>query len=220
MLPQRQTGLVAKQAAEVDVLTGGRLRLGIGVGWNSVEMESLGHDFHTRGARMEEQVEVLRALWTQDLVTFEGRWHHIANAGLNPLPVQRPIPVWMGGESRAAIQRAGRLADGYIPGGGMLTPFDRHLAGAHGWDAELLQLRQAAEAVGRDPTTIGIEGSIPLARRPTPDDWRAAAEDWRNLGATHIYVNTMYVGLSSPAEHINMLRQFHDVVAPVAATPG
>ena len=98
ILPQRQTVLVAKQAAEVDVLSGGRLRLGIGVGWNTVEFQALGEDFHNRGARSAEQIEVMRALWTQDVVDFHGKWHNISHAGLNPLPVQRPIPVWLGPE--------------------------------------------------------------------------------------------------------------------------
>ncbi|HET9000994.1 MAG TPA: LLM class F420-dependent oxidoreductase [bacterium] len=97
VLPQRQTAVVAKQAAEVDLLSGGRLRLGVGVGWNEAEFEAVGEDFRTRGARIEEQVAVLRALWTQDVVTFHGRWHRIVQAGINPLPVQRPIPIWMGG---------------------------------------------------------------------------------------------------------------------------
>ena len=96
ILPQRQTVLVAKQAAEVDVLSGGRLRLGIGIGWNHVEYEALGQNFHDRGKRSEEQIALLRALWTNEAVNFEGRWHRVTHAGLNPLPVQRPIPVWLG----------------------------------------------------------------------------------------------------------------------------
>lgn len=112
ILPQRQTALVAKQAAEVDVLSGGRLRLGIGVGWNTVEFEALGEYFGNRGKRVEEQLEVMRRLWTQELVTFEGQWHRVPDAGIRPLPVQRPIPIWMGGDSDAVIRRAARLADG------------------------------------------------------------------------------------------------------------
>jgi probable F420-dependent oxidoreductase len=110
ILPQRQTTLVAKQAAEVDVLSGGRLRLGIGVGWNPVEFEALGENIHDRGKRVEEQLEVMRLLWTRELVTYEGRWHRVPDAGIKPLPVQRPIPVWMGGESEAVLRRAARLA--------------------------------------------------------------------------------------------------------------
>src|SRR6266852_9674563 len=107
ILPQRQTALVAKQAAAVDVLSGGRLRLGIGVGWNPVEFEALGENFKNRGKRVEEQLEVMRLLWTKELVTYEGQWHRVPDAGINPLPVQRPIPVWMGGESEAVLRRAG-----------------------------------------------------------------------------------------------------------------
>src|SRR6266446_9384677 len=117
ILPQRQTALVAKQAAEVDVLSGGRLRLGIGVGWNPVEFEALGENIHDRGKRVEEQFEVMRLLWTRELVTYEGRWHRVPDAGIRPLPVQRPIPAWMGGESEAVLRRAARLADGWMPAG-------------------------------------------------------------------------------------------------------
>src|SRR5947207_13234197 len=122
VLPQRQTALVAKQAAEIDVLSGGRLRLGIGVGWNEVEYEALGQDFHTRGRRSVEQIAVLRALLTQEVVDFHGHWHHITHAGLNPQPVQRPIPIWFGvGSSQnpyppeAVLRRVARLADGWSP---------------------------------------------------------------------------------------------------------
>ena len=122
ILPQRQTALVAKQAAEVDVLSGGRLRLGIGIGWNSVEYEALNEDFTNRGRRSEEQIEVMRALWTNDLVTFKGRWHTITDAGINPLPVQRPIPIWFGGYDDRVLRRIGRIGDGWIIAGGGNTP--------------------------------------------------------------------------------------------------
>jgi len=115
ILPQRQTALVAKQAANLDVLSGGRLRLGVGLGWNQVEYEALNQDFHTRGRRIEEQVTVMRALWTQPLVTFKGRWHDIPDAGLNPLPIQRPIPVWFGGQADPVLQRTARMGDGWMP---------------------------------------------------------------------------------------------------------
>src|SRR5437762_9201833 len=122
ILPQRQTALVAKQAAEVDVLSGGRLRLGIGVGWNPVEYEALGEDFRTRGHRSEEQIEVLRLLWSQEVVTYSGRWHQISHAGLNPRPIQRPIPIWIGSGApqtplppEAGMRRIARLADGWFP---------------------------------------------------------------------------------------------------------
>src|SRR5579862_9048183 len=115
ILPQRQTALVAKQAAEIDILSRGRLRLGVGVGWNSVEYEALGQNFRDRGKRIEEQVDVLRALWTQDVITIDARWHHIVEAGINPLPVQRPIPIWMGGDAEEVLRRIARIADGWFP---------------------------------------------------------------------------------------------------------
>ena len=122
ILPQRQTALVAKQAAEADVLSGGRLRLGVGAGWNRIEFEALGAEFGNRGRRMEEQVAVMRALWTEELVTFDGDWHSIDNAGLNPMPVQRPIPLWFGGQADVVLRRIGRLGDGWLISSGSLGP--------------------------------------------------------------------------------------------------
>jgi probable F420-dependent oxidoreductase len=185
VLPQRQTALVAKQAAEVDLLTGGRLRLGVGLGWNYVEFEALGEDFRNRGRRSEEQVEVLRRLWTEPVVEFEGRWHRIPAAGINPLPVQRPIPIWIGGSAEVAIRRAARLADGFFP--------QRPLEG--GWPATMERFRAWAEEAGRDPASIGVEQRIDVSSG-TPDDWRAAVEEWRALGATHISLVTMRAGLN------------------------
>src|SRR5689334_14487443 len=106
ILPQRQTALVAKQAAEIDVLTGGRFRLGVGIGWNFVEYEGLNENFKNRGRRFEEQIEVMRKLWTEPVITFEGQYHKITAAGINPLPIQRPIPIWIGGSAEAALKRA------------------------------------------------------------------------------------------------------------------
>ena len=184
VLPQRQTALVAKQAAEVDLLTGGRFRLGVGLGWNRVEFEALDENFHDRGKRSEEQMEVLRRLWTEPVVDFEGRWHHIPAAGINPLPVQRPIPIWIGGSAEAALRRTARLADGYFP--------QRPLDG--GWPATLERMRGWAEEAGRDPAALGIEWRIG-AGEGTPDDWRREADEWRGLGATHLAVTTMRGGL-------------------------
>ena len=199
ILPQRQTALVAKQAAAVDVLSGGRLRLGIGIGWNEVEYEALGEDFHTRGRRVEEQVALMRALWTDEVVTFQGRWHTVTAAGINPLPVQRPIPLWMGGGAEAVIRRIARLADGWFP---QFRPDDR--------GRETLQrLHDYAREAGRAPGDIGIEGRASIGNGG-PEDWAAEVEAWRQLGATHLGVNTMGAGLSSPAEHIDALRRFKD----------
>jgi probable F420-dependent oxidoreductase len=204
VLPQRQTTLVAKQAAEVDVLSGGRLRLGVGVGWNSAEFEAMGEDFRTRGARIEEQVAVLRALWTQDIVTFEGRWHHIVQAGINPLPVQRPIPIWMGGESDAVLRRVAHIADGWMAGGTLRTPTSRVPVTADGYPAMVARLHEYARAAGRNPETIGLERRLNAG--DPPSTWAQVASEWQRLGGTHLSVNTMRAGLDSVQAHVEMLR--------------
>ncbi|MEE8291940.1 MAG: LLM class F420-dependent oxidoreductase, partial [Candidatus Tectomicrobia bacterium] len=187
ILGQRSTALVAKQAAEVDVLSAGRLRLGVGIGWNAMEYEALNEDFHNRGKRSEEQFAVLRALWTQEVVDFHGRWHTIKHAGIKPLPVQRPIPLWLGGRVEAVVERVGRLADGWFP---QFAPDD---AGRQ----TLARMHEYARAAGRDPATIGIEGRINLPST-TPEIRVKEAEAWRELGATHLSVNTMRAGLRTP----------------------
>jgi len=217
-LPQRQTALVAKQAAEVDVLTGGRIRLGVGVGWNSVDFEAMGQDFHTRGRRIEEQISVLRLLWTQEFVTFEGRYHRISDAGLNPMPIQRPIPIWIAGESEPVVGRVARLADGWFPGSGVMTPFRLHPPRAEGWGRTIERMRALAREAGRDPQTIGIEGGVSMGGK-APEAWIRAAEEWRGFGATHFRVNTMGAGLTSPTAHIEAIRRFWDVLAPVVRAP-
>lgn len=208
ILPQRQTALVAKQAAEVEVLSGGRLRLGVGVGWNSVEYEALGVDFHTRGARMDEQIRLLRALWTQPWVSFQGRFDRILEAGINPLP-GRAIPIWLGGESDAVLRRVARLADGWFPGGGLRTPYLRHERVDR--KEQLAKLNHYLAAEGRDPATVGIEGRLATANA-TPDDWRRGAEEWRALGATHLSISTMRAGLNTPDAHIAAIRRFRDTL--------
>jgi probable F420-dependent oxidoreductase len=202
VLPQRQTALVAKQAAEIDILTGGRLRLGVGLGWNYVEFEALAEDFSNRGRRSEEQIEVLRRLWTEAVVDFEGRWHRIPAAGINPLPVQRPIPIWIGGSADAAIRRAARTADGFFP--------QRPLEG--GWPETMERFRGWVEEAGRDPAKIGIEQRIDVSKG-TPGDWRAAVDEWRELGATHISVVTMRGGLEGPDAHIERIRQVFEALS-------
>ena len=201
ILPQRQTALVAKQAAEVDVLSSGRLRLGIGVGWNPIEYEALNEDFHNRGARSEEQIHVLRALWTEPVVTFNGRWHHIDAAGINPLPVQRPIPIWLGGQAEALIARVARIGDGWMPQG---APNDRARA-------TLDRLRDAISIAGRKPEDVGIEARLTIARVERAG-WARYAEGWRALGATHLTINTMGAGLEAPSDHIAALRQVKDTL--------
>src|SRR3989441_1053804 len=180
ILPQRQAALVAKQAATVDVLCGGRLRLGVAVGWNPVEFDALGEQFGNRGQRIEEQIEVLRALWTRELVTFEGRWHRIPDAGINPLPVQRPIPVWMGGESEPVLGRAARLADGWFP----------HFRPGPAAQGIVDRLHRQIKDIGREPPAFGIEGRLTLAQVP-PGAWAGELVAWRAMrGVTHLCVPT------------------------------
>lgn len=201
ILPQRQAVLVAKQAAEVDVLTGGRLRLGVAIGWNAVEYEALGENFHNRGRRIVEQIAVMRALWTQEVVDFHGRWHDVTKAGILPLPVQRPIPVWMGGMSEPVLKRTAKIADGWFP---QLRPGDAARQ-------TIERLREMIVANGRRPSDVGIEGRIGVANT-TPDEWAKAVEDWRALGATHVGVNTMAAGFASPRDHIEAIRRFKEAV--------
>lgn len=195
ILPQRQTALVAKQAAAIDVLSRGRLRLGVGLGWNPVEYEALGQDFHNRGRRVEEQVQVLRQLWTQELVTFHGRWHTITEAGINPLPVQRPIPIWFGGTDDRALQRIGRIGDGWIA-----------MGRADEENARRVRLvRESAQQAGRDPATLQLAGGLGTRADTTADDWRRDLEAWRQLGTTHVTVNTMGAGHAEVAHHLQAL---------------
>ncbi|HET7265242.1 MAG TPA: LLM class F420-dependent oxidoreductase [bacterium] len=208
ILPQRQTVLVAKQAAEVDVLTGGRLRLGIGVGWNAVEFEGLGMNFHDRGARSVEQIKLMRELWTRETVTFEGKWHKITDAGINPLPVQRPIPIWIGGESEIALRRAARIADGWTSSR-PIRPAGKQPAGEPARDDQVRRLREHLAAFKRDPASFGIEGRAATAGGG-PDDWRRQIEGWKKLGATHLGVNTMQAGLPNPRAHIDAIRRYRE----------
>ncbi|BCZ22135.1 LLM class F420-dependent oxidoreductase [Mycobacterium senriense] len=195
ILPQRQTVLAAKQAAEVDVLTGGRFRFGIGLGWNAVEYEALGESFTNRGRRSEEQVEVMRKLWTERSVTYVGKYHTVTAAGLAPLPTQRPIPVWFGAASDRAYERAGRLGDGWFP---MLGP-------GPGLDHALEQVNRAAESAGRDPKSLGMEGRVSwIEDRDKLADTIAA---WKAAGATHLSVNTMKAGFANVGEHLAALEQ-------------
>jgi probable F420-dependent oxidoreductase len=210
ILPQRQTALVAKQAAGVDVLSGGRLRLGVGVGWNDVEYEALGEDFHRRGARLEEQVAVLRALWTQEVVTFSGRFHRITAAGIKPLPVQRPIPIWFGGESEAAMRRIARLGDGWILGGTLRTPHERHAQVAGGYAAMLERFRDYLREAGRAPTAVALERRVAVSAGP--EKWASTAEEWAALGGTHLSLGTMNAGLQTPDDHIAAMRRFMEAV--------
>jgi probable F420-dependent oxidoreductase len=203
ILPQRQTALVAKQAAEVDLLTRGRFRLGVGLGWNAVEYEALGQDFSTRGRRVEEQVELLRRLWTEPSVTFRGRFDQVTGAGLAPLPVQRPIPVWFGAQSERAYRRVGRLADGWFP----QVPPGPKLDQARG------VVEQAAVEAGRDPAGLGMEGRA--SWRDDPGKLAEHAATWRDAGATHLSVNTMGAGLATVDDHLRVLETAAGILKPL-----
>ncbi|HXF22673.1 MAG TPA: LLM class F420-dependent oxidoreductase [Streptosporangiaceae bacterium] len=195
ILPQRQTALVAKQAAEVDLLSGGRLRLGVGLGWNYVEYEALGQDFATRGRRIEEQVALMRRLWTEPSLSHAGTFDRITGAGIAPLPVQRPIPVWFGAQSAPAYRRAGRLADGWFP---QVQP-----------GPELDQARavvsQAATEAGRDPATLGMEGRVTW--RGDAGELAGHAARWQDAGASHVSINTMGAGLATLDDHLAALAE-------------
>ena len=202
ILPQRQTALVAKQAAEVDVLTGGKLRLGIGVGWNPVEYEALGMNFQARGRVVEEQIEVMRLLWSQEVVSYKGQYHTITEAGLNPLPIRRSIPIWLGGSADVLLRRVARIGDGWFPQG---QP-DDHMRRL------LERLISYVKEVGRDPSTVGIEARV-NASEGNLDEWVRQTEGWRALGATHISLNTMGAGFNSPGEHIDAIRRYKEAIA-------
>jgi probable F420-dependent oxidoreductase len=199
--PQRQTGVIAKQAAEADLLSGGRLRLGIGVGWNHVEYESLGIDWKTRGARQAEQVEVLRRLWSEDLVSFNGRFHNLNEVSIVPPPVQRPIPIWFGGLSDAVVTRTARLGDGWMP---IIEPDAQA-------EEKLGALREQLRSFGRDPAKFGIEGWLRM-HDGDPQRWAAAADGWRRLGADLVMLYPMY-RIPRFDDQIETLRRFKEVAS-------
>lgn len=197
ILPQRQTALVAKQAAEVELLSHGRLRLGVGTGWNYVEYEALNEDFSNRGRRQEEQIELLRMLWSEPLLDYTGQWHRIDRASILPRP-ERSIPIWLGGFSDIVYRRAARMADGFL--------FARSAESA---ETVFPTLRRYVEDEGRDPAGFGIDALVQLDGGA--DAWRSQAERFRNLGASHITLTTMGAGLEG-REHINVLAPYLDAV--------
>jgi probable F420-dependent oxidoreductase len=200
ILPQRQTVLVAKQAAALDVLSGGRLRLGVGVGWNWVEFEALGMNFHDRGKRIEEQIALLRRLWTEPSVTLDGTWHHVDRAGINPLPLRRPVPLWMGADTDVALRRVARLADGLFA----------HFAPTDEGAAQAARFWEWVRAAGREPTDVGLE--CRMGAKMTDDELSRAAERFRAMGATDFECNTMRAGFRSPDEHLAAYRRFMERV--------
>ncbi len=202
VLPQRQTALVAKQAAEVDVLSGGRLRLGVGIGWNAVEFDALGERFTNRGRRIEEQIALMRRLWTEEVVDFTGRWHRVDRAGLNPMPVQRPIPVWMGGGAEPALRRIARIADGFLSRESFIRPNEEGRG-------QLERFRGWVREAGRDPATFGFETRIGAARGDV-DDWVEGAATYRDMGVTSVELNTMNAKFAAVDDHLRALRAFRE----------
>ncbi|MCY3657333.1 MAG: LLM class F420-dependent oxidoreductase [Chloroflexi bacterium] len=200
ILPQRQTALVAKQAAEVDILSGGRLTLGIGIGWNHVEYEGLGQDFRTRGRRSEEQVQLLRRLWEEPLVTFEGKFDTIRDAGIHPRPNRR-IPIWFGGGAESVLRRIGRYGDGWLTLGGNTAEQRADLV------ARFDRAREYAREAGRDADAIALIGRAEAGLGPVEHQLGQAAA-WQDSGATHVTLNTMNAGFTTPQQHIDAITAF------------
>ncbi len=197
ILPQRQATLVAKQTATLDVLSGGRLRLGVGIGWNWVEYQALDQDFNNRGRRMEEQIDLLRRYWIENTFTFEGNWHTVPDAGINPRPIQQPIPIWFGGHAEAALKRAARLGDGWMPN--YYTPEEA---------VEALDLiKRILDEQGRDPAGFGLESRLKYSKGDA-NAWEPWIRSWQAAGATHVCLNTMGEGFSSPQEHLKAITKF------------
>lgn len=198
ILPQRQAVLAAKQAAQIDVLSGGRMQLGLGVGWNEPEYEALDMDFHNRGKRFEEQIDVCRRLWTEEHVTYDGTWHKITDAGLAPMPIQRPIPIWIGAIAEVAVRRAGRLADGW-----QVIAMDQL---GDQIKAKFESFYDAAQEAGRDPAAIGVEATV-WAGDESPDDWANTARAWTDMGVTQV--------LFRPRGQLPEIRKAIQAFAPV-----
>ena len=201
ILPQRQTVLVAKQAATLDLLSGGRLRLGVGIGWNHVEYQALGEDFHTRGRRIEEQIDLLRRLWTESLVTFDGRWDQIPDAGIKPLPAQKHIPIWLGGHHENVLRRLAKMGDGWMPN-------YRKAADA---EPAVRKLKDFLKETGRDWSEIGLEPRLWYGHKDV-QKWNRYMEEWRELGATHLTLNTMQSELSGLSEHLAAMEEFANAI--------
>lgn len=202
ILPQRQTALVAKQAAELDLLSKGRLRLGVAIGWNEVEYIALGENFHTRGRRIEAQVPLLRRLWAEELITVQDRWHHIPDAGINPLPVQRPIPIWFGGHAEVVLERAARLGDGWLT---------NHRSAADAAPA-LEKIDQCLAENRRSRESFGVEARLAYGDGNI-DVWQQKAREWADAGVNYLSINTMGSGFGTPQEHLLALKKFADEVS-------
>jgi probable F420-dependent oxidoreductase len=214
VLPQRQTALVARQAANIDVMCGGRLEVAFSVGWNAAEYEALNENFHNRGRRMDEQIEVLRLLWTQPSVDFSGRFHRVDHLGVNPLPIQQPIPIWMAGYDERALHRIARLADGWFPHS---PPGVAPGAGPEIVGETLARLRSYLVDEGRDVAAFRINGTIRMLDR-SPEQWRSSLEAWRAAGASHATLSTITSPDQTPDDHLEAMRRFREEV--MAGMPG
>lgn len=207
ILPQRQTALVAKQAAQLDILSGERLRLGVGTGWNYVEYDALNESFDDRGKRFDEQIAVLRGLWSEPVMDFSGDYHRIDRAGLKPLP-KRQIPVWFGGFAPVSFRRAARLGDGFIFGSGQAQNLQA-----------LDAVRAELDKAQRDPQTFGVEAL--LNYQSGQELWRSEAETWRSEGAAYVSMRAQALrgqgdGLTSPQDHIDALKTYWDEVGDLS----
>jgi probable F420-dependent oxidoreductase len=210
ILPQRQTALVAKQAACLDVLCGGRFRLGIGVGWNEVEFTGLNENFHNRGRRSEEQVQVMQMLWAEDHVVFKGKWHTIDDAGINPRPASGKVPVWFGGHHERTLPRIAKWGDGWMP--------NAYPPGQEALDI-LAMLRKLTEEAGRDPEAVGIEAWTSMGSG-SESDWAKEAQFWKKAGATHLCLTTTFerrhhhrLAGHTLSDHVAALKRYRNAVA-------
>ena len=203
VLPQRQTALVAKQAAQLDIVSGGRLRLGIGVGFSPVEYEGLGQDMRVRGRRQAEQIELMNLLWTNRKVTFEGEFDRVRHAGIKPLPIQQPIPIWFGGGAEPVLRRAAKYGQGWIP----LQPQFR----PDQLEGPLERLHSYLQAEGREPSAFGLDGWV-ISNIGGPDQWQTEAERWVSVGATHVTFYTSNLGIGAVEQQIEAMNQFYDAV--------
>jgi probable F420-dependent oxidoreductase len=212
VLPQRQTVLFGKQAANVDIFSGGRLRIGASTGWNAIEYEALGMTFEDRGARLDDQIRFLRRLWTEPSFTEDGQFHRITEAGINPLPLQRPIPIWVGGVAPASMRRAAKLGDGWLP------VFEATLA-----QEKVSAFHQAVAAQGRDPGAVGIENIVFLGttRKRTlrgAEDAVMDAAIWQRAGACGIAIHSMGMGLNGAAAHLELFGRIASMLDLKGAT--
>ncbi|MBV9829728.1 MAG: LLM class F420-dependent oxidoreductase [Alphaproteobacteria bacterium] len=210
ILPQRQTALVAKQAACLDVLCGGRFRLGIGVGWNEVEFVGLNENFHNRGRRSEEQVQIMQKLWAEPHVSVKGRYHTIEDAGINPRPTSGRVPVWYGGHHERTLERVAKWGDGWMPNA---YPPDQSALDV------FAKLRSLTEAAGRDPAQIGIEVWVAMGEGEEAD-WAREARFWKAAGASHLCLTTTFnrrhhkrIAGDTMSDHLAALHRYHSAVA-------